>query len=235
MQKLILALGVTVSLTALANQPPSSNPSTPASTSPAAPEKAFDKIDTIDRIDGKGMKTKAKAGILTVFRMDMIEAWPVESRTAAQEMLEKYGSPDEVTETHLVWKDKGNFKKISVSSEPIDHQFPVPHKDVLMQVIEYKVPVDKIDDLAMFDGSLIVDRTKGTLASRCDNEGNNFAALNLADDIVKGKKTMRGARAALTKMANEVATDEGMLKDSLQFQVATTSTADPDRAMAVGK
>ncbi|MGH8284417.1 MAG: hypothetical protein ACRETT_01460 [Steroidobacteraceae bacterium] len=40
----------------------------------------------------------------------------------------------------------------------------MPHKDVLEQVIDYKVPPDKFDDLARYDGSVIAERTKGTFA-----------------------------------------------------------------------
>ena len=39
-----------------------------------------------------------------------------------------------------------------------------------------------------------VERTKGELSARCDKEGANFLALNLAHDIVTGKQTVEGAR-----------------------------------------
>lgn len=55
-------------------------------------------------------------------------------------------------------------------NEEIDHSFPMPHKDVLLQVINYRVPPDKFDDLAEYDGSVIVERTKGEIAARCDGE-----------------------------------------------------------------
>ena len=65
-----------------------------------------------------------------------------------------------------------------------DGFFPAPHPDVMKQAIDYRVALDKYDDLAMYDGSVIVERTKGELAARCEMEGANFLAINLAHDVV---------------------------------------------------
>jgi hypothetical protein len=70
----------------------------------------------------------------------------------------------------------------------------MPHKDVLEQIINYDVPVEYFDDLARYDGSVIVERTKGTMAARCDKEAANFLALNLAHDIIEGKRSVEEAR-----------------------------------------
>ncbi len=51
------------------------------------------------------------------------------------------------------------------------------HTDLLEQFIDYKVPLDKYDDLAKFDGSVGVNRTKGELSARCDAEAHNLLAL----------------------------------------------------------
>jgi len=110
-------------------------------------------------------------------------------------MVEKYGQPAEETATMLVWHNTGPWKRTIISKEAVQHDFPMPHPDVMEQVINYKVPPDKFDDLAMYDGSVIVERTKGELSARCDKEGANFLALNLANDIVTGKQTVSGARA----------------------------------------
>ncbi|MEX2153654.1 MAG: hypothetical protein WD825_09970 [Gemmatimonadaceae bacterium] len=56
------------------------------------------------------------------------------------------------------------------------HSFPKPHTDLLEQFIDYRVPVDKYDELAAYDGSVIVERTKGEISARCDKEAMNFLA-----------------------------------------------------------
>jgi hypothetical protein len=109
-------------------------------------------------------------------------------------MIEKYGQPDEVTAMRLVWHDNGPWKRTIVTKEETDHAFPMPHKDVLEQVIDYRVPTDKVDDLAKYDGSVIVERTKGELSARCDKEEANYLALNLANDVATGKKSPADAR-----------------------------------------
>jgi hypothetical protein len=58
------------------------------------------------------------------------------------------------------------------------------------------VPPDKFDELAEYDGSVIVERTKGEIAARCDLEGANFLALNLAHEIVTGKRSVDGQQGA---------------------------------------
>ena len=66
----------------------------------------------------------------------------------------------------------------------------------LNKTIYYRLPVDKSDDLAQFDSSVVVDRTQGTISARCDKEANNLLPLHLINDIVTGKKSVEEARAA---------------------------------------
>jgi hypothetical protein len=61
-------------------------------------------------------------------------------------------------------------------------------------VVSYNVPSDKFDELAAYDGSVIAERTRGELAARCDKEGANILALNLANDIITGKRSVEDAR-----------------------------------------
>jgi 3-oxoacyl-[acyl-carrier-protein] synthase III len=68
------------------------------------------------------------------------------------------------------------------------------HTDVMQQWISYKVPTDKLNELAMYDGSVVVERTTGMISARCDKEGANFLALNLAHDIATGKRSVEDAR-----------------------------------------
>jgi hypothetical protein len=61
-------------------------------------------------------------------------------------------------------------------------------------VIEYRVPVQYFTPIALFDGSVIVERTAGEVSARCHDEEANLLALNLMNDIVTGKKTVEEAR-----------------------------------------
>ena len=158
------------------------------------------------------------------------ENWPANTKEASNLLINKLGVPDEITSTTLVWKDRGVWKKTVLMKDGIPHDWPMAHTDYLLQTINYKVPVDKFDELARYDGSVIVDRTKGTLSARCDKEEMNFLALNLAHDIITGKKTVEEARDHFAKTATKF--KEGDTTDTLvrglQFNVSKTETGDRD-------
>ena len=109
-------------------------------------------------------------------------------------MLDQYGQPEIATNEFLLWNDKGPWKRIIVYKSGEKHLFPLKHEDVLEQTVAYKVPAYKLGELARFNGSVIVDRTRGLLSARCYREGVNILALNLADDIVRGKRDVANAR-----------------------------------------
>jgi hypothetical protein len=125
----------------------------------------------------------------------MLASWPADSAKAAKKVMAKYGAPDEATASTLTWYNNGVFKRTVASRTSIMHKFPVPHPDSMEQFVDYRVPLDKYDDLAKFDGSVNVNRTKGELSARCDAETHNLLALNLAHDIITGQRSVAGARA----------------------------------------
>lgn len=156
-------------------------------------------------------------------------SWPVASRLAVKEISDKYGKPDGITADELIWLNKGVWKKICVTKSESKHSFPIEHTDMMTTVINYKVPQDKMDDLGQFDGSVTFDRTQGTLSARCDQEANNLLAINLAHDIVTGKKTVAQARLAFADIVKEKM--NGVTPAYMQRLSFTpsTGTADPDK------
>ncbi|MGQ0752110.1 MAG: hypothetical protein ACT4PS_16380 [Betaproteobacteria bacterium] len=131
--------------------------------------------------------------------MQIIQSWKDTPKHAAKQMIDKYGVPNEATPTRLVWFNNGSWKRTVLHNVEIDHKFPMPHKDALEQVINYDVPADKVEALARFDGSVYVDRTRGEMSARCDMEPANILALNLAHEIVTGKRSVEDARAFYPK------------------------------------
>lgn len=161
----------------------------------------------------------------------VIAQWPADARKAAQKTIVLHGRPDEITPSTLTWHNSGPWKRLVASRTPFLHKFPAPHPDSLEGVIDYQVPENKFDDLARFDGSIIVERTKGEMSARCDADTHNFLALNLAHDIVTGKKTVGQARAFYGR-AVKMEMDEGKLHPYLmKFMFSTNRgmTADPGK------
>ncbi|MBA3516852.1 MAG: hypothetical protein H0T75_04245 [Rhizobiales bacterium] len=162
----------------------------------------------------------------------IIQDWPETATMAAKAMIEKYGAPAEATPSLLIWYKNGPWKRTVVYKEEIDHDFPMPHKDVLEQFIDYEVPPDYFDDLAHYDGSVIVERTKGEISARCDKEGANFLALNLANDIVKGNKSVEEARQSYGEAMMQMM--QGSPPESTQkltFDVPKANAGDSDKAI----
>ena len=62
------------------------------------------------------------------------------------------------------------WKRTELINEEINHDFPLPHKDMLFQTVNLQVPPDKFDEIAAFDGSLVINRTRGEIAAFCDKE-----------------------------------------------------------------
>jgi hypothetical protein len=124
----------------------------------------------------------------------IMQDWPVESTDAALRVIKKYGEPDEACHSTLTWDARGPWKRIVAHREHSKHNFPVPHVDVVECFIQFHVPPWKVSDLVRFDGSIVVYRTPGEVSVRGHDEESNFLALNLAYDIITGKRSVDDAR-----------------------------------------
>lgn len=160
---------------------------------------------------------------------DYITGWPDESREAAQLVIDKYGDPDEITETVLTWHKPGPWKRIVASKAFYKHDFPAPHIDAVESVIDYRVPAEKFTELAAFDGSVVVERTAGEVSARCHDEQANFLALNLMHDIVSGDKTAQQARDYYAKEFLDYRRKKPTpYMEKLRFRPGDGKAADPD-------
>lgn len=130
---------------------------------------------------------------------EIITAWPDESKEAAQLVVDAYGDPQESTAERLVWHKVGPWKRVVATRAFHQHDFPAPHVDAVESVIDYRVPPGKVSALAIFDGSVVVERTVGEVSARCHDEEANQLALNLVHDIVTGVKTAEQAREYYAK------------------------------------
>ena len=124
----------------------------------------------------------------------IVGSWPAESREAAELVIKKYGPPDEACESTLVWHRRGPWKRVVAYRDFSQHNFPAPHIDAVESFLSIRVPPEKVADLTRFDGSVVVNRTRGEISARCHDEEANFLALNLARDIIDGKRSVEDAR-----------------------------------------
>ncbi|MBE7414875.1 MAG: hypothetical protein HS130_06465 [Deltaproteobacteria bacterium] len=164
--------------------------------------------------------------------MDTVSRWPDASREAATEMIGKYGAPDGLTVDIIYWRNRGEWLEITVRREGAPHNFPVPHVDVLEQVVAYEVPPGRFNDLAVFDGSVVAERTRGTLSARCRSEAMNYTALNLAHEIITEGMSIEAARESFASiMRDHMEGKRHRYTRGLEFRLETLDdTRDPDFA-----
>lgn len=166
----------------------------------------------------------------------LISDWPAVAKTVAEQTMKKFGPPHEATESLLLWHKNGLWKRTIIYRDEIPHYFPEPHIDVIEQYIDYKVPVEKFSEIGAFDGSVIIDRTRGEVAARCDKEEANFLTINLVHEIVTGKRTVEDARLFYSETTAALLMGKGSpYLDRFLFELPTSdSTADVDET-TIGK
>jgi len=160
----------------------------------------------------------------------ILAGWPKEPRESAARLIKEYGQPDEFTESRLIWfNTKDGWKRTVLHNKPVVHHFPDTHNDFLKQFIDYRVPVEMFSPLAEYDGSVTCDRTKGEMSAMCGGTSMNFVAVNLAHEIVIGKRSVQEARQEYTKLYQAHKNGEHPpYTTSFQFEVPKGGTADPD-------
>lgn len=115
----------------------------------------------------------------------IILLWPTFSYRLARMMIAKYGQPARASDHSLVWTGNGQWTRTVVYR---DSQ-KASGEGRLEQSVAYRVPEAKLGHLARFDEAIEVDRKEGWLTVRSDDEAENFLSLNLADEVLKGRRT----------------------------------------------
>ncbi len=129
----------------------------------------------------------------------VIRAWPRGPAAAARVMIVKYGTPARFGKHALVWEDMGPWKRTVVYSNAWPMFVGATDKDFLEQTIARPVPPSKIPALTLFDRRLRIDEERGELSSRSESEEANFLALNLAEELISGRRTVSDAKGFYAK------------------------------------
>jgi hypothetical protein len=95
--------------------------------------------------------------------------------------------------------------------------------------VNYRVPLEKVADLVKYNGSLVIDRTRGELTVHCNNEQSNTLTVNIANDIVTGDRNVEQALAYHAQVIRGVQIGE---PETYPFKLrikpqTTADTADP--------
>jgi|GEM_PF-4868922 len=107
---------------------------------------------------------------------------------------------------------------------------PIPI--ILRTILIIPSRLKSFQNLLKFDGSVIAERTKGEVSSRCDTEAANISALNLLNDIVIGKLNAEEARDKYCNYFSAFMMNRpAPYVKELQFDAAAKPTYDTNRMM----
>lgn len=120
-----------------------------------------------------------------------IRDWPASSRDTANLMIEKYGAPELFNERSLVWLNKGGWKRTVVRPE---------EENYLEQTIGYPVPrLTVVFQLKRFSPRVAANQKAEEMSFASDSEEKNRLGINLAHEIIIGKRSVGDARSYFIK------------------------------------
>lgn len=127
--------------------------------------------------------------------------WSEKSRLAARLMLARYGAPDVVGTSRLVWQGNGPWKRTIVRdlTRPYASD-PGEELGVIEQTVAYNLTPEQAPVLSGFSDRLSADAAAMELTSRADREELNFLRLNLANDLLIRAVAPEDAKAAYARI-----------------------------------
>ena len=129
---------------------------------------------------------KKAAGVVT-------NRWSPPSADAARRLTELYGAPDDATPNKLTWVRKGPWLRTVVWNRPRVYRTPRDF-DLIVQTVKYPVTREQASELVAYSPAMVVDVDRGELSTRGSREEVNYLNLNLADEILRGKKSVDEAQ-----------------------------------------
>ncbi len=120
--------------------------------------------------------------------------WPTFSYRLARLMLSEYGQPVESSDHRLTWIDNGPWKRTVVYRKAPKERMLAGDGGRLEQSVAYRVPPDRLADLGRFNMDVEADKEAGRLTVISDSESENFLTLNLADEVIRGRRSPKSAK-----------------------------------------
>jgi hypothetical protein len=131
----------------------------------------------------------------------------------------------------LFWYRTGPWSRMALTADEVAHDFPTPHTGFFTQYVDYPVGTAKATELITFDGSVLIDRTAGQIGARCDHEAYNTLTLNLAVELIEGRRSVDDARRLYADTAAYALGRSAPYAEKLLFTPPTGETADRDEAI----
>ena len=137
----------------------------------------------------------------------MVNSWSPASAAAARQLIDEYGTPNEISRNRLTWNRRGAWKRTVVWNRKPVALAPVDLA-VMKQTIDYPLTPEQARTLTGFSACLEIDPARGELSSRAGREEINFLLVNLAGEIVRGERTVAEAQAMFYRQLDLAASGE---------------------------
>lgn len=125
--------------------------------------------------------------------------WSETSRLSARLFISRYGAPDEIGSSRLIWHGNGPWKRTIVRDKPRLYS-GVEDLGVIEQTVAYDVTPEAAAGLAPFSRRLSFDTARMEMSSWADREEVNFLRLNLADDVLRGRISPQEAQDSYARV-----------------------------------
>ncbi len=129
----------------------------------------------------------------------VVDHWSRPSVDVARRLMDLYGAPDDATPNKLTWYGKGPWLRTVVWNRPQVYRAPRDF-DLVVQTVRYDVTREQAADLVAFSNALVVDVGRGEISSRASREEVNYLNLNLADEVVRGVRSVDDAKVAYRRI-----------------------------------
>jgi hypothetical protein len=131
---------------------------------------------------------------------ETVDHWSNYSRVTADFLIERYGPPDRVSASRLVWDGAGPWRTVAVWDEPgyLDRAGGPSNME---QTVGMRVADDKRLALGVFGDVLKVSKDGDELTARCGSEPLDFLAINLAHEVIAGSMSPENAALAFVRTA----------------------------------
>ena len=166
------------------------------------------KARTVDK-DLREMKTFKQFINEQISAKDSLKNWRNEdARLYAEAMIKKFGQPDEVTETRLLWNAiEPPFDKNWIIDESIPHDFPKPHRDYVYSSMMIPLKTDMMESLSHASGSIIYDGLTKMVTARCGSLYANASTLGFVKKLAEGEIPYKNKDAVKQAYANAIKKD----------------------------
>lgn len=139
-------------------------------------------------------KAKAQSDSLKAAQ-SVIDGWPERPRALAAALIQEHGAPDEIAKAQLTWRGRGAWALITVFRDAESAERP----NRLLESVSYEVAVRRWRTLNAFGRGVTYDPIRRELLARSDSEETNILALNLADEVIRARRTPADAAAFYDK------------------------------------